>query len=106
MVQPTVPRDAKPRQKGPAPITVPVSKFQEYLYVNLIFWGFLFLLCAAVYIDCAVSGVIKFGDAPDEVMKQVFGFILLVFGGGFTAVSVFDALYDRFAGTEEAGTAK
>jgi hypothetical protein len=93
--------DAKQKQKGPAPIVAPVSKFEEYLYVNLIFWGFLVLLCIAVYIDCAVSGVIKFGDAPDEVMSQVFKFILLVFGLGFTAVSVFDALYDKFAGSEE-----
>jgi len=85
---------------------VPVSKFQEYLYVNLIFWGFLVLLCIAVYIDCAVSGVVKFGDKPDEVMWQVFKFIPLVFGLGFTAVSIFDALYDKFAGPEDSVTTK
>jgi hypothetical protein len=100
------PPDAKQKLKGPAPVKTPESKFQEYLYVNLIFWGFLVLLCMAVYIDCAVSGVIKFGDAPDEVMSQVFKFILLVFGLGFTAVSIFDALYDKFAEPEEAETAK
>lgn len=77
-----------------------MSKFQEYLYVNLIFWGFLVLLCVAVYVDCAVSGVVKFGDPPDEVMWQVFKFIVLVFGFGFTAVSVFDAVYDKFAEAE------
>jgi len=87
--------------KGPAPVAQPASKFAEYAYVNLIFWGFLVLLCAAVYVDCAVCGVVKFGDAPDEVMTQVFKFILLVFGLGFTAVSVFDWLYDRYAGEEE-----
>lgn len=92
--------DARQKGKGPKPVAVPVSKFQEYLYVNLIFWGFLVLLCIAVYVDCAISGVIKFGDGPDEVMAQVFKFILLVFGLGFTAVSVFDALYDKFAGPE------
>ena len=87
------------KNKGPRPIQPPVSKFQEYLYVNLIFWGFLVLLCAAVYIDCVISGVVKFGEI-DEVIGQVFKFILFVFGGGFTAVSVFDALYDKFAGQE------
>jgi len=87
-------------------VKAPLSRFEEYLYVNLIFWGFLVLLCVAVYVDCAISGVIKFGDAPDEVMAQVFRFILLVFGLGFTAVSVFDALYDRFAGPEEAESAR
>ena len=57
------------------------------------------MLCAAVYVDCVVSGVVKFGEI-DEVIAQVFKFILLVFGGGFTAVSIFDALYDRYAEPE------
>jgi len=105
MVQQANPKDAKQKQKGPQPVQVPVSKFTEYLYVNLIFWGFLVVLCVAVYIDCVVSGVVKLGEI-DEVIKQVFMFILLVFGGGFTAVSVFDALYDKFAGEDDAETAK
>lgn len=95
----------KQKPKGPQPVKAPSSKFQEYLYVNLIFWGFLVVLCIAVYIDCVVSGVVKFGEM-DEVIRQVFKFILLVFGGGFTAVSIFDALYDRFAGEENAEPAK
>ncbi len=98
MVQPVQP--PKPKSKGPAPVVPATSKFMEYVYVNLMFWGFLILLCIAVYVDCAVSGVVKFGDAPDEVMNQVFKFILLVFGLGFTAVSVFDALYDKYAEPE------
>ncbi len=103
MVQPQQPQPQKGQKpKGPAPIAQQDSKFMEYVKVNGIFWGFLVLLCVAVYIDCAISGVIKFGDEPDEVMKQVFTFILGVFGGGFTAVSIFDALYDKFAGPEEA----
>ena len=107
MVQPAAPRDAKTKGKGPAPVAQTTSKFAEYAYVNLIFWGFLLLLCAAVYVDCAWCGVIKFGESPDEVMTQVFKFILLVFGLGFTAVSVFDWVYDRYAGEEEtAETAK
>ncbi len=104
MVQPVQP--PKQKSKGPAPVAPATSKFMEYVYVNLMFWGFLVLLCIAVYVDCAVSGVIKFGDAPDEVMNQVFKFILLVFGLGFTAVSVFDALYDKYAEVESAETAK
>lgn len=98
---PNQPRDQKNRPKGPAPVAAPTSAFMEYVWVNAMFWGFLVLLCAAVYVDCAVSGVIHFGDAPDEVMQQVFKFILLVFGLGFTAVSVFDALYDKYAGDAE-----
>lgn len=101
MAQPNQPKDAKGRPKGPAPVAAQTSTFMEYVYVNLIFWGFLVLLCVAVYVDCALSKVISFGDAPDEVMKQVFKFILLVFGLGFTAVSVFDWLYDRYAGEQD-----
>jgi len=91
----------KPKQKGPQPIQVPASKIEEYVYVNLIFWGFLVVLCVVVYIDCVVSGVVKFGEI-DEVIKQVFKFILLVFGGGFTAVSIFDYLYDKYADPDDA----
>ncbi|MEK7475924.1 MAG: hypothetical protein AAB152_09885 [Candidatus Coatesbacteria bacterium] len=104
MVQSNVPKDGK-RGQGPKPIAPQTSKLMEYVYVNLIFWGFLVLLCLAVYVDCAVSGVVKFGDAPDEVMWQVCKFILLVFGLGFSAVSVFDWLYDRYAGDQEAAEA-
>ena len=99
------PKDARQKPRGPAPVAANTSPLMEYVQVNLMFWGFLVLLCVAVYVDCAVSGVIKFGDAPDEVMKQVFKFILLVFGLGFTAVSVFDWLYDRYAGDDEAAPA-
>lgn len=101
MAQANADKDNKQKQKGPQPIQVPVSKVQEYVYVNLIFWGFLIVLCAVVYIDCVVSGVVKFGEI-DEVIKQVFQFILFVFGGGFTAVSIFDYLYDKFADPEDA----
>jgi len=99
------PKDARQKAKGPQPVAAQSSRFQEYLYVNLIFWGFLVVLCLAVYVDCVISGVVKFGEI-DEVIKQVFQFILLVFGGGFTAVSIFDALYDRFAGPDGAEPAK
>ncbi len=99
------PRDAKQKNRGPAPVAAQTSPLMEYVQVNLMFWGFLVLLCIAVYVDCAVSGVIKFGDGPDEVMKQVFKFILLVFGLGFTAVSVFDWLYDKYAGDDEPAAA-
>jgi hypothetical protein len=105
MANQEAPRDAKKGGKGPQPVAVQASRFQEYLYVNLIFWGFLVVLCLAVYVDCVISGVVKFGEI-DEVIKQVFQFILLVFGGGFTAVSIFDALYDRFAGPDSAEPAK
>lgn len=101
MVQtPNMPRDAKNQpKKAPATVAPAGTSFQEYVTVNLIFWGFLVVLCLAVYVDCVISGVVKFGES-DEVINQVFKFILLVFGGGFTAVSVFDALYDRFAEPE------
>jgi uncharacterized membrane-anchored protein len=63
---------------------------KDYFYINLFFWAFLGALALVVYITT--------GAKWDAVMGSVFTFIFLVFGGGFTAVSVFDYIYDRATG--------
>ena len=55
---------------------------KDYIYINIIFWAFLFIIAIVVYFTT--------GQVWDFVMKNVFSFIFLVFGGRFTAVSIFD----------------
>jgi Na+/H+ antiporter NhaC len=80
----------KNEQKQKAPVkSADEFSLKEYVYLNLMFWAFL-----------AVVGVIVFfttGAKWDPVMGNVFAFLFLVFGLGFTCVSVFDAIYDRAA---------
>jgi len=66
---------------------------KDYFYINLIFWAFLGVLSIVVFFST--------GGKWDPVIKNVFGFIFLVFGGGFTAVSVFDLVYERIAKKNE-----
>ncbi len=72
-----------------------MSEFKVYLYANLLFWAFLVLLGLGIFISC--------GAKWDEVMGNIFKFIFLVLGLGFTLVSVFDALYSHFEGKEAGG---
>ncbi len=65
---------------------------KDYFYINLIFWAFLFVLAILVFFTT--------GGQWDPVMKNVFTFIFLVFGGGFTVVSIFDYIYERVAGKD------
>lgn len=66
---------------------------KDYFYINLFFWAFLFIVAILVFFTT--------GAKWDPVMKNVFTFIFLVFGGGFTAVSIFDFIYERIAKTNE-----
>ena len=68
------------------------SRFRTYLFVNLIFWSFLVAIAVAVYIST--------GAQWDGVMKSVMKFLFLVVGGGFTLVSIFDAIYDAYYGDD------
>ncbi len=73
--------------------TKPVEKeeftLKEYFYINVIFWVFLLILAILIFFTT--------GGQWDPVMKNVFTFIFLVFGGGFTIVSIFDYIYERIA---------
>ena len=61
--------------------------FTEYLYANLIFWGFLVLAAGVAFAVC--------GAVWDEVTSGVMEFLFVVMGGGFTLVSVVDYLYGK-----------
>ena len=66
-----------------------VFSLKDYFYVNLFFWGFLLVVAVIVFFST--------GARMDPIMENVFTFIFLVFGLGFTAVSVFDAVYEKMA---------
>ena len=64
------------------------SKLEEYLYANLLFWGFLVVLAITSFFTC--------GGVWDDVTSGVMEFIFLILGGGFVLVSALDYLYDKF----------
>jgi len=66
---------------------------KDYFYINLFFWAFLLVVAILVFFTT--------GAKWDPVMKNVFAFIFLVFGGGFTAVSIFDFIYEKVAKNNE-----
>jgi len=76
------------KNKGPKERSEEPSPFREYLYANVLFWGFLVVLALLTYVFT--------GGVWDDVMKQTMKFIFLVLGGGFTLVSVLDLLYGRY----------
>lgn len=62
--------------------------FKDYFYINVFFWAFLLVVAVIVFFTT--------GAKMDPIMQNVFGFIFLVFGCGFTAVSIFDGIYEKF----------
>ena len=80
----------KNREQQQAPVQKASDEFtfKDYFYVNIFFWAFLLLVAVIVFFTT--------GAKMDPIMTNVFTFIFLVFGGGFTAVSVFDGLYEKF----------
>lgn len=70
----------------------------DYFWANLIFFAFVFTLAWAVWQSCEAPGD---DPAVRGVMKETFKFILMLFGGGFLLVTVFDAAYEFFAARAE-----
>jgi uncharacterized membrane protein len=66
---------------------------KDYLVINAVFWAFLLVIAVIVFITA--------GGKWDPIMSNVFSFIFLVFGCGFTAVSVFDYIYEKAAKKNE-----
>jgi hypothetical protein len=78
------------------------TKLAEYFWANLIFWAFLLVVVFVVW-----SGASDPNDDPaiKLVLKDTRKFILLLFGGGFTLVTLFDLAYDFFAKRADEGDA-
>jgi uncharacterized membrane-anchored protein len=75
---------SKSLKLGEGKMTTP----EEYLYVNLLWWGFLAVLAAVSYFVC--------GAVWDDVTSGVMEFIFVILGGGFTLVSMMDYLYEKY----------
>ncbi len=67
-----------------------LTKFEEYLYANLIFWAFISGVALISFFTC--------GGVWDDVTSGVMEFLFVIIGGGFTVVSVIDYFYEKFAG--------
>jgi hypothetical protein len=65
-----------------------LTKFQEYLYANLLFWGFLLAVAIVSFFTC--------GGVWDDVTSGVMEFIFVIMGGGFTLVSILDYCYETY----------
>ena len=74
------------------------NRFSEYFWANILFFAFMAVLTLVVW-----NSVSDQADdiAIKTVLLQSFKFMILLFGGGFLAVSLFDAAYDFFAKKED-----
>lgn len=92
-------REDKP--KAPAPATQ-ASRFTDYFWANLIFFAFIGVLAFVVRQSCEAPGDDR---AVQQVLDDAFKFLLLLFGGGFLLVTLFDAAYEFFAARSGEGDA-
>lgn len=83
-------REEKPRVEAAAP----PSKLADYFWANVIFFAFLFILAFIVRKSCEAPGD---DVAVRKVLDDAFSYLLLLFGGGFLLVTLFDAAYEFFA---------
>jgi hypothetical protein len=65
-----------------------LSPAEEYLYANLLWWGFLAVLALISFFTC--------GGVLDDITWGVFQFIFVILGGGFTLVSILDFIYETY----------
>ncbi|HXB97696.1 MAG TPA: hypothetical protein VNZ54_06555 [bacterium] len=93
-------RDAQP-VAAPAK---PASRWADYFWANLIFFAFLFTLAGIVRGSCeAGADDPNVRQAVNAVLTETFQFLLLLMGGGFLLVTVFDAAYEHFSAQEAQG---
>ena len=74
------------------------NRLADYFWANVIFFAFLFILSYVVRVSCEATG-----DEPavTAVLDQTFQFFMLLLGGGFLVVTLFDAGYETFAAQAE-----
>jgi hypothetical protein len=70
------------------------SRLADYFWANLVFFAFLFVLAMVVRSSSEAPGD---DPAVKQVLDETFKFFLLLMGGGFLVVTLFDAGYEFFA---------
>jgi hypothetical protein len=97
----------KNRDAQPAAPAKPAggSRFSDYFWANLIFFAFLLLLAIIVKASCeSPSDDPTVKQAVDIVLKDTFQFFVVLMGGGFVLVTLFDAAYEHYqAKSDQAG---
>ena len=95
-------RDAQPAALASQP--KPAGRWADYFWANLIFFAFLFILAGVVRGTCD-SGADdpNVRQAVNAVLSETFEFLLLLMGGGFLLVTVFDAAYEHFSAQDADG---
>ena len=70
------------------------NRLADYFWANLIFFAFLLILAFVVRQSSEAKG-----DEPavTAVLNETFHFFLVLMGGGFLVVTLFDAGYEFFA---------
>lgn len=91
-------------QRSDAVAEAKPNRLADYFWANLIFFIFLFVLAYIVRVSSEAKG-----DEPavKAVLDETFKFFLLLLGGGFLVVTLFDAGYELFAaqaGEDEASS--
>ncbi len=83
----------KNRDQRPEAAAKP-NRLADYFWANLIFFIFLFVLAYVVRVSSEAKG-----DEPavTAVLDETFRFFLMLLGGGFLVVTLFDAGYEFFA---------
>jgi uncharacterized membrane-anchored protein len=80
--------DNKSKNPGPQVRQAEPTPFQQYLYANLLWWGFLAVLAIVSFFTC--------GAVWDDVTEGVMEFIVVILGGGFALVTVLDYVYEKY----------
>lgn len=76
------------------------SRLADYFWANVIFFAFLFILAFIVRKSCEAPGD---DPAVRKVLDDAFSYLMLLFGGGFLLVTLFDAAYGFFAERSDEG---
>lgn len=76
------------------------SRMADYFWANVIFFAFLFILAFIVRKSCEAPGD---DVAVRKVLDDAFSYLMLLFGGGFLLVTLFDAAYGFFADRSDEG---
>ncbi|HXC63552.1 MAG TPA: hypothetical protein VNZ67_04300 [bacterium] len=94
-------RDAQAAAVAPAKNA---GRWADYFWANLIFFAFLFILAGVVRGTCETGADDpNVRQAVNAVLSETFEFLLLLMGGGFLLVTVFDAAYEHFSAQEADG---